>query len=149
MLKGDRIFAGCMALLAIAYLWGTFQIREIAIGGPVGPRAFPMMLGVALLIGAGLLLLETLARGDRPEKLDLPALLSIAGTLAWLVCYIAVFEWLGYLIATTIFLTVLMAFLHPRHWVANIMLAVLFSAGSYALFDKVLGAKLATGLLSF
>lgn len=149
MRKADRILAGCIALLAVAYLYGTFQIREIAIGGPVGPRAFPMVLGVALLTGAGLLVLETFAKGHADDALNFPSLKAIAGTLAWLACYIAVFEWLGYLLATMIFLAVLMAVLHPRHWVANIATAVLFPLVSYALFDKVLGAKLATGLLSF
>jgi putative tricarboxylic transport membrane protein len=149
MLKADRILAGCIALVAIAYLYGTFQIREIAIGGPVGPRAFPMLLGAALLLAAALLVAETFAKSYAAAPLDLPGLKSIAGTLLWLGCYAAVFEWLGYLIATTIFLIVLMAVLHPRHWVANIVTAILFAIASYALFDKVLGARLATGLLSF
>jgi putative tricarboxylic transport membrane protein len=60
-----------------------------------------------------------------------------------------VFESLGYVIATSIYLLVLMAYFNRGKWVANVLTSVLFSIGSYVMFVKLLGVSLAPGILPF
>ena len=69
--------------------------------------------------------------------------------VVWTGLYIAVFERLGYVIATTIYLLALMAYFHPGRWITNILTSVLFCAGSYVMFNYVLGVNLAKGILPF
>jgi hypothetical protein len=48
-----------------------------------------------------------------------------------------VFDKLGYVVASTLYLLALMAWFHRGKWVANISTAVLFSVLSYLMFVKL------------
>jgi len=67
----------------------------------------------------------------------------------WTAIYLAFFELLGYVIATTIYLIGLMAYFHRGKWTTNVVTSVLFCVGSYVMFTKVLGVNLAKGILPF
>lgn len=158
----DRVIFVCIIVLAGVYFWGTAKIPSLDIGDPLGPKAFPRLLGVGLLITAGLLLAEMLrdrsrARGQASAREAEAAtgdgsrshLWVIAGVTAWTAGYFAVFERLGYIVATTVFLLALMAWFNRGRWVANVLTSVLFTVGSWILFVKILGVNLAQGLVSF
>lgn len=65
------------------------------------------------------------------------------------VAFFALLEPLGYLIALSLYLFVLMFWLHRRSPLSCLAIAVLFALGSYLLFAKALGVVLAKGLLHF
>jgi len=62
--------------------------------------------------------------------------------------YFAVFETLGYVVATTLFLFPVMAWFNRGKWLANALSAALFSIGSYAMFTW-LDVTLPGGVLPF
>jgi putative tricarboxylic transport membrane protein len=151
----DRVIFICTIVVAVVYLYATTLIPTIETGDPLGPKAYPRVLGVALLIAAGLLFLEM--RKDRkagvppagPEwRAERRTLWVIAGVTAWTAGYYAVFEKLGYVIATTVYLLALMAWFHRGKWLANGLTAVLFSTLSYLMFLK-LEVNLPKGILPF
>ena len=43
----DRIIGVAALLLAAVYLYATAQIPTLEIGDPLGPKAFPRLLGIA------------------------------------------------------------------------------------------------------
>jgi len=67
----------------------------------------------------------------------------------WTGLYLAVFEWLGYAIATSIYLLILMAYFHRGKWTSNILTSVLYSFISYWMFSRLLGVSLPRGILPF
>ena len=151
----DRVILVCTVILACAYLYATSQMSTPQIGDPLGPKAFPFLLGIATLLVAGLLLIEML-RGRKAVP-DIPRvpitaadrrhLPVIAAVVVGIALYYALFEKLGYMIATTLFLLAMTAFFHRGKWLTNALVAVLFSVISYLLFTKVLGVSLAKGLI--
>jgi len=158
----DRIIVACTVVLALLYFYGTSLIPSLQIGDPLGPKAFPYLIGIGLLVSAAWLLLETLQAGkaDAAEKQELPHqadmgpedhrhLLVIAGVVAWTAIYFALFEPVGFLLATPVALLGLMAYFNRNKWLANVSTSVLFPVGTYFLFSKVLGVNLAKGLLPF
>ncbi len=149
----DRIVLVGSIFLAAVYLYATSQIPSIEMVDPLGPRAFPVLLGVSLLIVAGLLLLEIRRRTDAPaapaSSQDRGYGLMVAAVSGWMALYFAAFEKLGYLTSTTGFLLCLMAYFNRGQWMANLLTALLFSGGSFLLFTKVLGVVLPAGLLAF
>ncbi len=149
----DRIVFIGTVLLAAVYLYATSRIPSIEMVDPLGPKAFPVLLGMSLLVVAGLLLLEMRRGTDAPAAKASPQnrgyWLMIAAVSGWMALYFATFEKLGYLIDTTAFLLGLMAYFHRGKWTANILTALLFSGGSFFLFTKVLGVTLPKGLLTF
>jgi putative tricarboxylic transport membrane protein len=144
-----------MLVLAGVYFWATAQIPSLELGDPLGPKAFPRMLGVGLLVAAAMLLAEILrdrkkAKSASQEawKWDPQQWLVIA-VAAWTAAYISVFEFLGFMIATTIYLLGLTGFFNKGRWLMNVLTSVLFSVIGYFAFTKLLGVSLARGLLPF
>ena len=152
----DRVIIACCFVLALVYVYGTSQIPSLEIGDPLGPKAFPYLLGIALIAATGLLALEhwketrsaAPAFAKRTEETDRRHLPVLAGVVAWIGVYFAFFELLGFIVATSIFLFALMAWFNRGRWLANVLSAVLFSAGSYVLFAS-LDVKLPQGILPF
>lgn len=151
----DRIIFVCIVVFAGLYFYATSQIPSLEIGDPLGPKAFPELLGIGLLLSAGLLLLEMLkarrtpVAEDAAPREDLSHLPVIVAVTVWTGLYYAVFEHAGYMLATAVFLLGLTAYFHRGRWVTNILVSVLFPVLSYALFVKGLGVSLAPGILSF
>ena len=54
----DRVIFVCTIVIAAVYFSATTLIPSLEIGDPLGPKAFPRLLGVFLLIGAALLFIE-------------------------------------------------------------------------------------------
>jgi putative tricarboxylic transport membrane protein len=153
----DRVIFVCTLILAGAYFYATEQLPSLEIGDPLGPKAFPRLLGVGLVITAVVLLFEILrARRQAPtapaepkDPLDRGAQLVVTAAAVWTLLYFLVFETLGYVLATAIYLLALMIYFNKGKWTANVLTAVLFSAGSYLIFTKLLGVNLAPGILPF
>lgn len=156
----DRIILGCTLVLAGVYFWATAQIPTLELGDPLGPKAFPRMLGVGLLLGAAMLLVEIMRNTAKARlsaeqgvkstepKWDRHHWLVVA-IAVWTAIYIVTFEPLGFIVATTVYLLVLTAYFNRGRWLMNVLTSVLFSAISYFMFTKLLGVNLTPGILPF
>lgn len=155
-MKSDKLIVLATLVLAALYWFATEQINEPLIGDPIGPKAIPRLLIIGLLIAAVLLWLETLASrktrapamdSDNPQPVRRPffILALLGGTLA----YFFLFSWLGYAIATALYLYALMAIFNPGKTWANALTSIGFSFGSYLAFTRLFGAQIPAGLLPF
>lgn len=151
----DRIILACTVLAAIVYLYATTLIPSLEIGDPLGPKAFPRLIGIALLIAAAMLGLEIWRERRKAEAkaegaaLFDPAVLKVLVPVAiWIGVYYAMLEGLGYILATSAFLFPLMAWFNRGKWLANAASAVGFSALTYWLF-VALEVRLPSGVLPF
>ena len=87
----DRVIFVCTLILAGIYFYATEKLPSLEIGDPLGPKAFPRLLGVALVITAVMLLLEMIrakrrsrrARRHPRSPIDLGVYLVIAGVVVW------------------------------------------------------------------
>ena len=155
MRMADRVIFVCTLILAGVYFYATEQLPSLEIGDPLGPKAFPRLLGVGLVITAVALLLEilrtrkTAPAAAKPEPSQRAAQWVVGAAAAWTLLYFLVFEWLGYVIATSVYLLVLTSYFNRGKWLANVLTSVLFSLGSYLMFTKLLGVTLAPGILPF
>ena len=151
----DRIILVCTVLIAVIYLWATTLIPTLEIGDPLGPKAFPRLLGIALLIAAGLFGLELWKQRGKKEApaasgpvFDPQVMPVLAAVVAWTAAYYFVFNELGFVVATSVFLFPLMAYFNRGKWIANVVSAVGFSVLIYWLFVK-LDVNLPSGVLPF
>lgn len=156
----DRIILGCTLVLAGVYFWATAQIPSLELGDPLGPKAFPRMLGVGLLLGAAMLLVEIMRNTAKARlsaeqgikstepKWDRHHWLVVA-IAVWTAIYIVIFEPLGFIISTMVYLLALTAYFNRGRWLMNVLTSVLFAAISYFMFTKLLGVNLPPGVLPF
>ena len=151
----DRVIFVCTIIVAAVYLYATTLIPSLEIGDPLGPKAFPRLLGVFLLIAGGLLFLEMWK--DRKANVPPPAggelgpwrhVGMIAAITVWTGIYYAAFEPLGYVVSTAIYLLALMAWFNRGKWVANVLTAILFSGLSCWMF-VALDVNLPKGILPY
>ena len=105
----DRVIFVCTIVIAAVYFYATTLIPTLEIGDPLGPKAFPRLLGVCLLIAAGLLFIEMwkdrMTAAPRPAPAaphDLRHLWVLAAISVWTAAYYMVFEKAGYIVATSV-----------------------------------------------
>ena len=155
-MMADRIILVCTLILTAVYFYATTLIPSLEIGDPLGPKAFPRLLGVCMLVAAGMLFIEMwkerkTAPSSPPVKRapkDVRHLWILGGVVVWTGFYYAVLEGLGYVVASAIYLLALMAWFNRRKWIANVLTAVLYSVLSYVMFAK-LDVNLPKGILPF
>jgi putative tricarboxylic transport membrane protein len=149
----DRLIGAAALLLAAVYLYATSKIPTLEIGDPLGPKAFPILLGIVLIAAALLLFIETLKAdrdtGDVAPRESRRHWWMIGGVTVWTAIYFSLFDRAGYLIATIAYLLPMMAVFNAGKWVANVLTTVLWAVGSYVLFVKILGVALPAGVLGF
>ena len=152
-LLGLRLTAlGVVALGAIG-LWGATQIREPGGYSPVGPRVFPYAVSAGLAIFGLLFLARTTFWPDREliEKArneeattHWPTPLLLGGAL---IVYAFLLTWVGYIIATTLFLPASSRILGSRQPVRDVAVGIVLGSVLYFAFTEFLGVRLPAGLL--
>ncbi len=150
----NRIIVLSTIILATLYFFGISSIEIPQLGDPLGPRAFPILVGIGLFLAAGMLILEMrfsrAPASDASEKESSSTKQSrwvIIAALIATALYFAAFERIGYPVATCVYLIAMTAFFHRGHWMINIATSFLFSFGSYFMFTSLLGIQLPRGIL--
>src|SRR3990172_6029774 len=68
----DRVIFVCIIILTAVYFYATAQIPSLEIGDPLGPKAFPRLLGIGMLFTAGLLFVEMWRAGKNGTQESAP-----------------------------------------------------------------------------
>jgi putative tricarboxylic transport membrane protein len=151
----DRVILVCTIVVAVVYLSATTLIPSLEIGDPLGPKAFPRLIGAALLIAAALLALEMWKAREKATAKESgvaafdPKVVKVLGAVViWMGVYYATLDWLGYILATSAFLFPLMAWFNRGKWLTNALSAAAFSGLTYWLF-VALDVRLPRGLMPF
>ena len=141
----DRIFGVLCILLAGFFIWQATQIQTGFIVDPMGPRAFPIVIGATLALAA----IYPIVRPDRNENWPpLGRMVEIAFAVALLIAYAQVLPRLGFVVSTGIAASLLSWRLGSKPViaaVAGVVIAVLI----YFVFHVILGLNLARGPWGF
>jgi putative tricarboxylic transport membrane protein len=142
---GDRIFGGIGIALAAFFIWQATRIELSFISDPVGPKTFPIIIGIVLGLSSLAILLRPDPMPDWPNAARF-AEIGIAALI--MVVYALALPRAGFLIATALASAFLSWRLGTRP--LNAALAgVLISVGIYAVFHLILGLSLAEGPFGF
>jgi putative tricarboxylic transport membrane protein len=139
-------------VLGLAYLAGIYNIPVFDAADSVGPRSFPF-LAAAIVLGCGIaLIINDLRSKDRKPfswgfASESGVWLRIAATMAAGIGYGLVLDWLGYLIATFLFMLVVSTLINVGRHKQNVIIAVLFSVISFISFAVLLKLSLPRGIL--
>ncbi|MCY4077963.1 MAG: tripartite tricarboxylate transporter TctB family protein [Acidobacteria bacterium] len=141
----DRRLALGLFAISAAYLAAATAIAAPEGGyATVGPRAFPLAIGIGLAAVA-------LRIGIRPEPLGDPApgadWRAAGPSVVCFLLYAVLLEPAGYLPATTAFIAVEARLLGSRRWRRDLAASVLVAASIYVLFGSLLGIRLPAGIL--
>jgi len=154
-MRADLAFAGVCAVFGVAYLWSANQIPRLMIGDPLGPRAFPIILGAMLLFGCALLVWEVFSRRraaagpdeDKPADGAPKIEPMVVITLLALVPIAFLLETIGYVLCFSALIMLISTLLKPDRWRSNLVWSVVFTVVIYLFMAKLLGAGLPRGIL--
>lgn len=149
----DRWLGPCLLVLAAVWLWLVYNyIPGARQPGEPGPRAFPILLGVVLVLLAGFMTASAYfpSRSKRPEETDPGSLREIifaSATFGLLILYAFLLDKLGFTLATPIVVVLAMAgILRMRQWVLIGAIAGGLTVVCWMFFVWLLKAPLPRGL---
>jgi putative tricarboxylic transport membrane protein len=137
-----------LLFLALA-LGAFFESMTLPFGtmSAPAPGFFPAVLAALLVVASLLAFVETQRSGDQGAQGERLSWKKIVLTVTALFVFAVVFERLGYLAATFLFIMFLLRAVERRSWGSS--LAVAFSASflTYVVFGLLLGSPLPAGFL--
>jgi putative tricarboxylic transport membrane protein len=142
---GDRSFGALGLALAAFFIWQATRVQTSFISDPVGPKAFPIIIGIVLGLASLVMVLRPDPRPDWPAA---GPFLEIAVATAVMVLYALALPRAGFVPATALasgFLAWRLGARPPTAAAAGVLIAL----GIYGVFRLLLGLSLATGPLGF
>ena len=140
-MASDRIFGLVMAVLALAYIASAYHIQASFLSDPVGPKAFPMIIGGVGAISAMYLVFRP---DPDPEWPVLRTWVALAFAVLVLVLYAFALRPLGFLLPTALAAALLSYQISPRPKFAAIA-GISLSVVLFLVFKFALGL----GLVAF
>lgn len=153
--RTDLIAASILLAFAIAWSVAIYQMVPTSTSG-IGPRAFPLFLGLLLIAMSTLLLLRTI--GSSPAAEDIkeddktpdPEFAGggkfAIGIFLLIALYGFLIERIGFLLATpVIIIGALAGLLRMRNPAVILALAIGITAGCWLVFNKMLGIYMPPG----
>jgi putative tricarboxylic transport membrane protein len=153
---GDRVAGLAVLALGVAYWRAASALPRPLLQQDVGPEVFPHLIGAALIVLGGLLAIGPLIgrlvgwrRREGAAAEAAPDWLAVALVLLGLVLYTALYERLGFILATVLFMAFEIGVLEGdrKRWPWLVPAVVLVPVALYVLFVKGLGVTLPAGLL--
>ncbi|WP_413101252.1 tripartite tricarboxylate transporter TctB family protein [Streptomyces sp. Inha503] len=148
-----RIAALLFLAAGVAVLGWAFAIPEGAIDQDVGPRAFPLLVGVGLCVSASVAVVQAF-RGSDPalteqarEEARLTEWRPVAALLALLVCYLFALAPCGYWQSTAVLFALVARVLGSRRILRDALIGLVLALAVYFLFDRLLGIHLPPGIV--
>ena len=138
-------------LLALAVAFSAGALRQYAYWGAngPGPAFLPFWLGLVMAVLATMLLVGALRTKD-PGASWLPSgegVRRLAFVLGATIAYVAMLNLLGMVVATVLFLIVLMRVLDRCGWPLTLAVALATAGSIYFVFGRWLKVPLPTGVL--
>ncbi|WP_295311597.1 tripartite tricarboxylate transporter TctB family protein [Roseobacter sp.] len=138
-MASDRIFGLVTLFVALAYIASATQIQTSFLTDPVGPKAFPMLIGAVAALCSLVMIIKPDPDPDWPAARTWGAL---AVAVVVLIIYAFTLKPFGFVIPTIAAAGILSYQISPRP-VAAALSGLGLSIGLYVLFKYALGLSLA------
>ncbi|MFT4172982.1 MAG: tripartite tricarboxylate transporter TctB family protein [Rhodocyclaceae bacterium] len=160
--RADVLVGVLLILVAIATIVESRGFPVTAVSTDIGAGAFPSAFAYILIGLCLLLIFNHFRHGALPNAIDPPgteeteALAEPSGPpnfvapvvgVALTVAYVFITSWVGYLIATPVFMFVLLRALGFRAPIASVLIALGVTGGLYLIFDIGMAVALPVGTL--
>ncbi|EHL67636.1 tripartite tricarboxylate transporter TctB family protein [Cloacibacillus evryensis] len=140
-MNGDIIVGIFSAVFSAAYVVAAWLLPDAAIGNPMAPKYFPLMVGLLALAFSLALIVRGAKKGCAAKKGRAPDpghWVLIGGLIACCLAYAAILDNLGFLISTPLFLGAMLFLVNGvKGWKANVATALCFSFGVWYIFEKI------------
>lgn len=141
----DRIMGGLGLLLAIFFIWQATLIKESFISDPVGPKIFPIIIGVLVGISSLAIFFKP---DEEPEWPEFSRLFEVGMTVAVMIAYAYALPLIGFVVSTA-FAAGFLSWRLGTPPIKAVIAGVTIAVGIYVVFHLILGLSLARGPWGF
>ena len=143
---GTIIFSCTVIVLSLIAIWLTTKFRPVYMPFDVGPRVFPILTCIVMILLSVIIIIKELYSGSS-EKLNMINLKTILcfGVLA---AYVFLMPILGFILNSLWVLAVTMLMMGARKLLTIILFPICFTAAFYLIFSWLLHVPLPLGVLS-
>ena len=134
--RSDRITAVVIFIGSALYLREALTFKPFLRTEPLGPATFPLLIGGMMLMLSVALFISSLRAEERPGAAWTKYLPPL-GFWVLLLAYGVVFQTLGYLLSTGLFLLLSLWLLGVRPWWRALLFAAIFTAASWYVFTAL------------
>lgn len=150
--RTDLVAGLVLFIFAVWYGAAAWMLPKVQLQDVIDSYVYPLVLAVVLsLFSLGLIFKSMRGAAEEPSEGLLPSgkmLREIVFIFAALIAYILLFQTLGYLTSTILFMIVVLKFMDRTRSFWNILiLSVLFSSVCYVLFIYLFSIPIPTGIL--
>lgn len=138
----DRYAGIAFLLIGLLFVIESSKIADSAYGSAVGPKIFPMWLGIILMLLSLRLLYEAFKNKSEVEASDKLQVKKFLIIFAAAALYAFLLEKVGYVISTFLFLLLAFQTMERGRILVSTVVAALFSGGVYYFFAEFLGGSL-------
>lgn len=135
--------------VGLTYMIMALNFPNATVGRPLEPKIFPVILGIAMTILGFALLIDELIKNSKSKDKETIKLSfgnngkKITITVINAIAYALLFNILGYVLSTIIFLEVeLLIFGGLKSWKISTIVSVIFSIIAFLIFNTLLGLYL-------
>ena len=149
---GIVVLLGALGLFAIVYSQLNLPLQN-PFGAGVGPRLFPQVAGVTMVVMSAYLLTLRIWRrwkgelDDELVEMQVRDALRVSAFVLLCIGYMALFETIGFGVTTAVLLFLLFITNGFRRYLLAAALAIAFTVGIYLVFTTALGLPLPSPLL--
>ena len=157
-MRQSRLLALLILLFGVGYLWVATQITQPHTVSAVGPRIFPLAIGIGIILSAFWLFGWPGSQDDLIGGVSVPEQTEavtfdwrrVFGLLLLLIGYIVVYRPLGYILSTVLFTFGGSQLLGERTTIRrDLLIALLLTVVISFVFARLLGINLPEGLVGW
>ncbi|RHW39789.1 tripartite tricarboxylate transporter TctB family protein [Lysinibacillus yapensis] len=138
----DKSMGVILLVISILFVTESMKISGSAYGSVIGPKTYPLILGIILGFLSLRLLYETFRKNsETPEKMKLNYK-RFGIILVSAILYVFLLEIIGYILATFLFLLISFWVMEKGKLLSTILIALFFTLGVYLMFVTLLGGSL-------
>ncbi|MBM3605321.1 MAG: tripartite tricarboxylate transporter TctB family protein [Alphaproteobacteria bacterium] len=141
----DRILGGFGLALAAFYIWAATIIPDSFMSDAIGPRTFPIIIGIVTIICSIVFILKP---DVDPHWPNLSQLAELGLAVAVMFAYARFLPEVGFIIATSIATAYLTWRLGSRP-LSSVVIGISTAIGIHVVFKLILGLSLAQGPFGF
>lgn len=140
----DKISGIVFLVISLLFISGSLQISGSAYGSAVGPKTFPLILGILLGLLSLRLLYESFKKNAETEQKEKSQMYykNFGIIIVSAILYVCLLELIGFVISTFLFLLVAFQVMEKGKIIASIIIAAVFSIGVYMMYVNFLGGAL-------
>lgn len=155
-MNASMIMSVVVTMIGFVYTFSAFLLPDAKIGVPYEPKIFPAILGVCLLLLGTVLIVQEIRLLTKSKETATKASFigeeqkNILFTLLNGFLYAVLFDRIGYVLSTFIFLNIqLFIFRGKKTWKSTLLISFIFSVVAFLLFNTMMGVYLPKSPLGF